>query len=123
MTYQGVRDMNPNEQREHLSELIRLAEMAWIEQEHDASCREEGRKIVLAQMINELLAKKLEKSAVGAERTARTSRQFAEYLRAMHDSRRKANELRAAWKKQERTYWGLASHEATERRQMQMAGR
>ncbi len=123
MSYQGVRDMNPNEQREHLSELIRLAEMAWIAQEHDASCREEGRKIVLCNMVNEMLAQKLEKSAAAAERTARTSKQFGDYLRLMFDSRRKANELRAAWKKQERTYWGLASHEATERRQMQMAGR
>ncbi len=123
MSYQGVRDMNPHEQREHLSELIRVAEMAWIEQEHDASCREEGRKVLLCQMINDLLDKKLEKSAAAAERTARTSKQFGGYLRAMHDSRRKANELKAAWKKQERTYWGLASHEATERRQMAMAGR
>ena len=117
-----VGNMSERDIRQHLSEQVRLAEMAWIAADDNAGRLEEGKAIIRDEMVNNLLAEGIEKSAAAAERSARTSTQFKGYIRKMHDARRLANEAKATSRALDRDYWIAASQEASERAQMRMAG-
>lgn len=114
--------MSESDKRQHLSEQVRVAEMRWVEAEHQASCLEEGKGILRDEMINNLLEAGQATSAAQAERVSRTSDQFKGYLRRMHDARRDANQAKAEWRALERNYWAAVSVEATERASMRMTG-
>lgn len=117
-----ISNMSPQDQRQHLSEMVRVAECEWANCESRAAELEEGRSIVMAEMKLNLVKNGLAKSMSAAEDTARTSEQWKKYLRSMHDARHKANLARADWRALDRDYWNAVSGEASERAQMRMAG-
>jgi predicted house-cleaning NTP pyrophosphatase (Maf/HAM1 superfamily) len=116
-----VSDMSPQEQRQHLSEQVRVAERAWAKAENLASELEEGRSIIMAEMKLNLVKNNLAKSMSAAEDIARASDQWKGYVRKMHDARHAANMAKADWRGIERLYWSSVSEEASERAQMRMA--
>ncbi len=117
-----VSDMPAHEQRQHLSEQVRVAERNWADCEDRASRFEEGRSIVMAEMKLALVEKKLAKSMAAAEDMVRTSDEWKSYVKKMHEARHEANLARADWRALDRNYWQAVSGEASERAQMRMAG-
>lgn len=117
----SLNQMSPREIRQHLSEQVRLAELEWSANDDNASRLEEGKSILKDEMILNLIEAKQATSAAQAERIARTSDQFRNYLKKMHDARRAANDARANWRALERDYWASVSDEASERAQMRLS--
>lgn len=117
-----IADMPPHEQRQHLSEQVRVAERTWADCEDRASRFEEGRSIVMAEMKLALVDKKLAKSMAAADDMVRTSDEWKSYVKKMHEARHNANLARADWRALDRDYWSAVSGEASERAQMRMAG-
>ena len=93
--------------------------MEWAKFEDAASRMEEGRKVVLDQLTLELVEKG--ESVSKAERIARTSAKFKNYLRSMHESRKIANELKIEMENKNRAYWEQVSIEAQNRAEMKMS--
>ena len=106
-------------ERDRLREEWRLAAVAWVEADDRASRMEEGRSIMLNEMINSLIEAGV-KSRADAERTARTSDAWKKYCRSMHDARRQANLAKVEEKNRDRIYWELVSIEATQRAERKM---
>lgn len=117
-----VADMSPQEQRQHLSEQVRVAERTWADCEDRAARFEEGRSIVMAEMKLALVQNKIAKSMAAAEDVVRTSDEWRSYVKKMHEARHAANLARADWRALDRDYWCAVSGEASERAQMRMAG-
>lgn len=117
-----VSDMPLQEQRQHLSEKVRVAERHWADCEDRASRFEEGRSILMAEMKLALVEKKLAKSMAAAEDMVRMSEEWKSYVRKMHEARHGANLARADWRDTDRRYWASVSEEASERQQMRMTG-
>jgi hypothetical protein len=116
-----VTDMPQQEQRQHLSEQVRIAERTWADCEDRAARFEEGRSIVMAEMKLTLVDKKLAKSMAAADDMVRTSDEWKSYVKKMHESRHAANLARADWRALDRDYWASVSNEASERMQMRLA--
>jgi hypothetical protein len=116
-----VTDMSPSDQRKHLSELVRVAELNWNAADDNASRLEEGRSIIMADMKLELVASGTAKSLNQADDYVRSSQKWKDYVRKMHDARRVANDLRTEWRKLERDYFGANSDEKREQNQMRMS--
>lgn len=114
--------MPQHEQRQHLSEQVRVAERNWADCEDRASRFEEGRSIVMAEMKLALVNEKIAKSMAAAEDMVRMSDEWKQYVKNMHASRHAANLARADWRALDRDYWSAVSGEASERAQMRMAG-
>lgn len=106
--------------RNILLEEWRLAAQAWADAEHDASQREEGRSIVLNELVNALLKADGKLAASAAERQARTSDQWKAYLRRMHDARHAANMAKIEMQTKDRLYWHSVNVEANERAEKRM---
>jgi hypothetical protein len=77
-----------------VSELYRIAAHAHVKAESRAREFEEGKSVVVAEMINKLCDADEKLSVAKAERTAKASPVYKGYLRRMHDARTEAN-LRA----------------------------
>ena len=107
--------------RDHAREQWRLKAKEWSAAEDNASRLEEGRKLLLAKMIENLTAGDNKLSAVRAERMARISEEFGRYLRKMHDARRAANDLAIDKVDLDRRYWEVIGNEATERTERRMS--
>jgi len=107
--------------RDRLREMWRLAAAEWSAAEDNASRLEEGRKIIIDEMVLNLTEGDGAMAASKAERVARTSEQFKGYLRKMHDARRQANDARIAMQDADRRYWESVSVEANERAERRMS--
>lgn len=116
-----VSDMPPHEIRRHLSEQVRLAHRKYNALDDNASRLEEGRKIVMADLKNDLIEAGHAKSLARAEDLVLISEKYRDYLRRMHDARREANDAKADWAAIERDYWNAVSDDASERQQMRMS--
>ncbi len=116
-----VSNMSPQDQRQHLSEQVRVAERNWADCEDRAARFEEGRSIVMAEMKLALVQNKIAKSMAAAEDVVRTSDEWRSYVKKMHEARHAANLARADWRGLERSYWAAVSEEASERQQMRLA--
>jgi len=116
-----IQDMPPHEQRKHLSEMVRVAELRWIDLTDKADRLEDGKSLLLSEMKNNLRGGGAAKSSAEAEDMARGSPQYKAYVARMHDGRKEANEARAEWNALSRDYWLATGLEANERQQMRMA--
>lgn len=74
-----------------ISELYRLAATEYVQAERKAREFEEGKGIVLSEMINKLCEVDEKLSQAKAERTAKGSADYKKYIRRMHDARTEAN--------------------------------
>jgi hypothetical protein len=87
----------------------------------DAASRlEEGRKILLDELINNLLQQNAKLTQSAAERLARTSAAFKAHVKAMHDARTQANLKKVEMLNLDRIYWQGVSQEATARSERKM---
>jgi hypothetical protein len=87
----------------------------------DAASRlEEGRKILLDELINNLLGQNHKLTQSAAERLARTSDAFKNHIKAMHDARTDANLKKIEMLNLDRIYWQGVSEEATARSERKM---
>lgn len=105
--------------RDHLREQWRLSALEWSRLEDAASRLEEGRQMVLAEETLALIA--LGDRATTAEKKARVSDRFKQYVRTMHDARRDANDARIEMQNHDRLYWAHATHEANERAERKLS--
>lgn len=117
----SIKQMSSHDQRQHLSEMVRVAECAWIEKQAKAGEMEDSKPILLAQMVMNLRKEGAARSDAEAERIARTSEEFKKFLREFHNIKKQANLLKAGWRHIDREYWSSVSHEASERAQMRMS--
>jgi hypothetical protein len=108
--------------RERLREEWRLASAAFILADDAYQRAKEGRQIFLDAIIGELMAADEKMKSTTAERMARTSRAYTDYLAKMHDMRRKAQEMKLEAENLDRRYWENVSHEANARAEMRMTG-
>ena len=116
-----IGNMSQSDQRNHLSEMVRVAERTWAAENDNASRLEEGRSIILSDLKIDLVSSGTCKSYSQAEDYARSSVKFKDYVKKMHDARRAANDARAEWRKLERDYFGAVSDEKGEQQQMRMS--
>jgi hypothetical protein len=81
---------------------------------------EEGRKILLAELIDTLLEQTPGLTQSRAERLARTSTAYREATEQMHSTRHTANKLRVEMQDKDRVYWQIVAAEATNRVERRM---
>lgn len=110
---------------DHLRELWRLAAIETAKAEDRAARLKQGREIFLDELTETLVeqsegTKRLSQSA--AERMARTSDAYKNYLRRMHDARFEARMLHIEEENADRIYWSNVSSEARQRAEMRMTG-
>lgn len=113
--------------RAELREQWRLAAIEAEHAEDRAARYKQGREIFLDELI-ETLIEQSEAEGDGnkrltqarAERIARTSQAYKNYLRKMHDARLKASLLRVEEGNKDRVYYSMVSAEARERSEMNM---
>jgi hypothetical protein len=81
---------------------------------------EEGRKILLAELIDTLLEQTPGLAQSKAERLARTSTAYRDATERMHTTRHEANRLRVEQQDKDRVYWQIVAAEATNRVERRM---
>jgi hypothetical protein len=106
--------------RDVLREKWRLAAIAFAEAEDKAIRAREGRQIFLDALIDALLEQSERLSQTKAERMARTSQAYADYMQKMHDLRHTARLAEIEEKNADRLYWEQVSQEARERQELRM---
>ena len=102
-----------------MRERWRVAAVEAAQADDRAARLKEGKSIFLDQLI-ETLIENAEKDGeklpqTKAERMARTSQAYKDYLRSMHDARLKASLLQITERDLDRQYWANVSAEATYR--------
>lgn len=108
--------------RENLRELWRIAAVAH-ELAYDAYQRaKEGRQIFLDELVGELMNANRGMKATTAERMARTSDAYKDYITQMHNFRREAAQLKIKMSDADRRYWEAVGHDANRRAEMKMTG-
>jgi hypothetical protein len=107
--------------RDILREKWRLAAIAFAEADNKAIRAKEGRQIFLDALIDALLSQDAKLSQTKAERMARTSKAYADYLEQMHDLRHAARLAEVEEKNCDRIYWEQVSAEAQARQEMRMS--
>lgn len=106
--------------RDRLREEWRLKALEWSNADDNAARLTEGKSLLLDEMVLRLIDDN-GMSATKAEKVARTSQHFKEYLRKMHDAKRAAQDLKIEAENLNRIYWEQVSHEATERTERRMS--
>jgi hypothetical protein len=90
---------------------------------HDVANRyDEGRKLLLDEITLRLREMEPGLSLTLAEKQARTSQQFKDYLRSMYDAQRKAQDLRIKMQDADRCYYEQVGQEALGRAEMRLTG-
>lgn len=107
--------------RDHLRELWRLKALESSEAEDRARRLEEGKKLVMADAVTRLKGQNEKLSEAAAERMVRTSDQYKQYLRTMHDARRAADDAKIMAEDANRLYWEQVGAEADERTERRMS--
>lgn len=83
--------MSDNWDYRPLSEKYRLAASDYVKAEARARELEEGKSVFLSQAISALCLEDHKLSVAKAEREAKSSQTYKDYLRRMHDARTEAN--------------------------------
>ena len=104
---------------DRLREEWRILAKQWVAAEDRADRLEEGRKMLMAELILALVKEGMPRTR--AEDEARTSEQFKNYVRKFHDAKREANDLRIDMQNADRLYWERNNAEATERAERRMS--
>ena len=104
---------------DRLREEWRLISLEWSAAEDEAARLEEKRKVLLAQMKIELMDSH-KMPASRAEDVARSSPQFGQHLEAMHQARRRANDLQIKKTNADRLYWDANNRAANDRAERRM---
>ena len=116
-----VQPMKVNESdRDQLRELWRLAAIEAAKADDRAQRAKEGKSIFFDALVDTLIQQNEGLSATKAERMARTSKAFKDYVDEMHDLRLKARLAEIEEKNRDRIYWEQVSSEARERQEMRM---
>jgi len=108
----------PNEQP--ISELYRLAALAWADADEAASLLEETKSAVFSQMVLRLLASDPKKAMNRAEAEVKASLQWSELIKTMVKSRGSANRLRVDVDVLRMRAMEYQSQEATKRAEMKL---
>lgn len=105
-----------------LREEWRVLAYAWSKAQDRANRFDEGRKLLLDEITLRLREQEPGLSLSLAEKQARTSQQFRDYLRSMYDAQREAQDARIAMQDADRTYYEQVGQEAQDRAEMRMTG-
>ena len=108
--------------REQLREVWRMAAMASVLADDAYHRAREGRQIFLDEIVGELMDANRDLKLAAAERLARTSDAYKDYVTTMHDLRRRSDEMKITAADADRKYWENVSHEANTRAEMRMTG-
>lgn len=106
--------------RDILREKWRLAAIAFAVADDKAIRAKEGKAIFFDALVDTLMQQNEGLSASKAERMARTSQAFKDYIDQMHDLRHMARLAEIDEKNADRIYWEQVSAEARERQEMRM---
>ena len=106
--------------RDRLREEWRLAAVDAVHAEDRAARAKEGKSIMFDQLVDALLEQNEKLSISKAERMARTSDQFKQYLHKMHDLKRDSDLAKINAEDKNRIYWEAVSMEANERIERRM---
>lgn len=111
--------------RDTLREQWRVAAVKAAEAEDKAARAKQGREIFLDELV-ETFIEQVEKqggrvSQAAAERMARTSAEYKQYIEGMHAARHNASLLQIEAENKNRLYWESVSAEATERAERRMS--
>jgi hypothetical protein len=107
--------------RDRLREEWRLAAIATVHAEDAYERAKEGKAIFFDELVNTLIEQNDGLSVNKAERTARTSKAFKDYLNQMHSLRRDAKLAKIEESNIDRQYWESVSQEANERAERRMS--
>lgn len=99
-------------------EVWRLKAEEWADLHAAAGLLEDGKSIVLAEMINEQVLQG--KSVAAAEREAKASDRFKDYVKKMNAARKKANYARIAADYEKEKIWENKSADANARAERRM---
>lgn len=105
-----------------LREKWRVLAYEWSDANDRANRFDEGRKLLLDEITLRFREAEPGLSLSLAEKQARTSQQFRDYLRSMYDAQRKAQDARIAMQDADRLYYEQVGVEAQERAEMRMTG-
>ena len=107
--------------RDILREKWRMAAIAFEKADDKAQRAKEGKAIFFDALVDTLQQQNAGLTQTKAERMARTSEAFKEYIDTMHDLRLAARLLAIEEKNADRLYWQQISSEATQRKEMSMS--
>lgn len=99
-------------------EVWRLKAEEWAQLNRVAGLLEDGKSVVLSQLVNALVADG--KSVAAAEREAKASEKYGDYLKSMHNAREKANFARIAADYEKEKIWENKSADANARAERRM---
>ena len=118
----GVTEIPRNRtDRDRLREEWRIAAEATVEAEDGYERAKEGKSIFFDELLNTLLEQNEKLSVNKAERMARTSKAFKDYVSTMHDLRRSFKLAKIEEEDKNRIYWEHVSQEANERVERRMS--
>lgn len=104
--------------RDQIREAWRSKAQRLVRLESRARQFEEGRKVLLSRLTLDEIAKGT--ASTKADKVARTSEEFAKYLRLMFDAREEADALKVEVENLNRLYYEHAAREANERAERRM---
>lgn len=110
-----------------LREEWRVLACKWSAAQDRANRFDEGRKLLLDEITLRLANGSSEGGMSGmsvsrAEKEARTSQQFRDYLRSMYDAQREAQDLRIEMQHADRVYYEQVGAEALGRAELRLTG-
>lgn len=118
----GVAEIPRNRaDRDRLREEWRIAAEATVEAEDAYERIKEGKSIFFDELLNTLLEQNDKLSVNKAERMARTSQAFKNYVSEMHDLRKAFKLAKIDEEDKNRIYWEHVSQEANERVERRMS--
>lgn len=106
-------------ERDRLREEWRLSALEYVRLEDVASRLEEGRSTLLARLTMRYVEAGY--PVTKAKDMARIDGEYEEYVVAMHDARKAANEARIERDNRDRVYWTHATAEANQRAEMRLS--
>lgn len=108
------------EKERPISEEFRIAAKEWVELDKAARLLDELKTVTLAQMKTNLMAERGEMADAKAERLAKSSKEWEEYIRAMVDAKGAANLARVKMQWIELRFHEWQSADANARRERHM---
>lgn len=108
------------EKERPISEEFRIAAKEWVEQDKAARLLDELKTVTLAQMKTNLMAERGDMPDAKAERLAKSSKEWEEYIRAMVDAKAAANLARVKMQWIELRFHEWQSADANARRERHM---
>lgn len=110
----------PSTDRDELREMWRLAAVAAAVADDAASRAKDGRSIFFDEVVTGLLEADQHLTQARAERMARTSDAYKQYVQKMHDLAHEAAKARIQCEDLNRRYWEQVGREADSRAERRM---